>query len=446
MKNYLRIGCFILLLFTLSVSAVAQENQAMINSSDLLQQIESGEDVFIEGKTIKGKLNLSEGNFPLNEDGLYIIKSEIEFISSDFNNKMDFSNALFEKNVRFRNCKFNDEVQFKDAIFMQIADFRETTYLTDVDFSQVIFENRALFDSTSIHHADFNKTIFKGFANFGNTIFRSGVDFYNVNFTNGSRFQGTTLDGLSEFKNTNFVEDVDFIYLKSNYVLVFNNVTFYGDVIFRGDFLISEVYFIDVNFKGKADFHSASFNVLSFPNTTFSSISLTDTEYNEMYVKWESIKDNLIFNGPAYLKLRNNFNNLEQYEDADDVYYQYRVELRKKQGFLDSVPELFMEVICGYGVKPEKPLFLSVFLIIGFSIHYFGGITNFINSLKKPNENYRNYRKAFIASLGAFLTNSGYENENLKYRHSFAIAVEKVLGWLILTLFIVTLTNVMVRP
>ncbi len=52
-----------------------------------------------------------------------------------------------------------------------------------------------------------------------------------------------------------------------------------------------------------------------------SSIHIKDFDFNRIVVRWNSIKEHILFNGSLYLTLTRNFGNLEQFEDLDDCYY-----------------------------------------------------------------------------------------------------------------------------
>ena len=71
--------------------------------------------------------------------------------------------------------------------------------------------------------------------------------------------------------------------------------------------------------KGEIDFRDAQFN---------KNFDLRGARFTHFVVSWSSIKNRLVYDGPVFLALINSFKISEQFEDADDCYYQYR---RKSQ-------------------------------------------------------------------------------------------------------------------
>lgn len=165
-----------------------------------------------------------------------------------------------------------------------------------------------------------------------------------------------------------------------------------------------------------------------------------------MNVEWYTLKDALVYDGITYIKLIKNFREIEQFEDADAAYYQYR-QLRQadKEWSFSKLMDVLSGVSCGYGVKPGYPLIWGFILIIVFALVYKLG--NGIKRLKlKENGDSRvSFWDALYFSLVTFTT-VGYGDWYPEDRYRKFVVMEGVLGWLLLTLFIVTLANVMIRP
>ena len=154
----------------------------------------------------------------------------------------------------------------------------------------------------------------------------------------------------------------------------------------------------------------------------------------------------LAYNGPAYIELIKNFRGMEQFEDADAVYYQYRrLSQKNKKWSFSKLMDVVAGVSCGYGVKPGYPLICGFILIVLFALVYKLG--NGIKRLKlKENGDSRvSFWDAFYFSLVTFTT-VGYGDWYPEDRYRKFVMIEGVLGWLLLALFIVTLANVMIRP
>ena len=188
-----------------------------------------------------------------------------------------------------------------------------------------------------------------------------------------------------------------------------------------------------------------------------------------MKVEWASLKDALIFNGPTYIKLIKNFREMEQFGDADDAYYQYRRQSQADKKWSSSkLEDIFIWLSCGYGVRPWNAPAWGVIIIFIFSLIYMPGTLNFwpftlrycpftlfdwlresgIRRLKEGGEDYEqdtSFCDAFYFSVTTFTTLS-YGDWHPKNYYRVLAAIEGLLGWLTLALFLVTLANVMIRP
>ena len=94
--------------------------------------------------------------------------------------------------------------------------------------------------------------------------------------------------------------------------------------------------------------------------------------------------------------------------------------------------DLFMCFICGYGVRPFNTLFASSVAVLLFTLFYMKcSELNFFDSL-----------------YFSFATFIGFGNDYWKPKSNFRkyVLFERLLGWLALGLFVVTLTKVMIRP
>lgn len=552
-----------LITFLFSTSSFAQpDNSQEVNSSDILKQIENGEDVYISNSLIKGKLNLSSANLSkIEESGLKIVRSQITIENSRFEEVVDFSNTLFENEIEFLNCTFGmadfnkshfkqdvdfgrstfGECDFSEVVFYKKADFREI-YSFKSNFENSIFNGHTLFgDSTLVwtkfHHViftnlssfqfvtfrgsgDFRKSTFSKSTNFQHVNFDNYVDFtdstfngstqfYVVNFGSDAVFTNTTFNGLTKFISSNFDDYVDFTdstfngstqFYSANFGsdTDFINTTFLDEVDFSKSVFIGDADFYNAIFKKHADFKRVEFNNVNFINTKFKEVSFFNADFSKMFVKWDAIKDSLIFDGQFYLKLRENFIKLEDDDVSDDVYYEYRKNMGADKANIDWFLDRAVLFICGYGVKPLHSLGTGFIVVLGFAGYYYCrehwmsrrlhgkqifrnilmclicaakriiaycimllvGIIRFfhcsdrlsslISDIFKKNDKSINKGfckdccDAFWFSIGIFI-GSDYESSYSKNSYQKAVMLEKIIGSLIFTLFVVTLTNVLIR-
>ena len=132
-------------------------------------------------------------------------------------------------------------------------------------------------------------------------------------------------------------------------------------------------------FGDSACFEEMTFtDTVDFSGTQFKEVTLDGTDFEEMRVSWNSLGNTLVFDGPTYVKLIQNFRNLEQFEDADTAYFQYRKHCQAEKSWIpfskggSKWNDIMMWFICGYGVKPFRAFYLGGLIILLFSFIYRG--------------------------------------------------------------------------
>jgi len=108
---------------------------------------------------------------------------------------------------------------------------------------------------------------------------------------------------------------------------------------------------------------------------------------------------------------------------------------------------------CGYGVKPFRAFGFGGGIVLLFSLFYWKGngisrLKDEKDSMKENNESEiqkTTFSDAFYFSMVTFAT-IGYGDWYPKDNFRKWVMFEGFLGWLTLGLFLVTLTNVMIRP
>ena len=153
------------------------------------------------------------------------------------------------------------------------------------------------------------------------------------------------------------------------------------------------------------------------------------------------------FNGSVYLTLIRNFRNLEQFEDQDDCYYQYRTEKQARSPKI--FPKLFDRlawISCGYGVRPSHTILLSVAIILLFMGIFWAG-----DALKSDGPEVHEQDKVIVSLNDAFYFSSMQflgktpKNFSITEGYEFLTVMETLMGWLLMALFLVTLSRVMLR-
>jgi len=435
----LLLGIVVLLM---STSAQAKEHKE-VNATYILEKIEKGKNISLEDARITGELNLSKIELitlPIArskqeimycglEEELKIVESNIIIRDSVFERDVDFSNTEFRKDIEFFGTSFSSRNFFRGANFAGDANFEDANFAGNADFQNTNFTGNAYFRDAN----------FAGNANFEDANFAGDADFYHANFAGNAGFWYANFAGFANFNHANFAGNSDFYHAN----FAGNSVFWYTN--FRGN-----AYFTDTNFRGNATFFSTEFDEVSFIWTTFTNVSLNETDYNKMNVEWSTLKDALVFDGATYIKLIKNFREIEQFEEADDATYKYRrLSQANKKWSGSKLKDVVAWASCGYGVKPEYPLIWAFILIMIFTLVYWWG-----KGIKRLKENdgdksrvprWAAFYNAFYFSVVTFTT-VGYGDWYPEDRYRIVVMIEGVLGWLLLALFIVTLANVMIRP
>jgi uncharacterized protein YjbI with pentapeptide repeats len=318
----------------------------------------------------------------------------------------------------------------------------------------VEYENVIIYGDLDLHRLDlpFNKNklkIIKSIIKIEYSVIKGDVFFDHSAFLGLVDFDGTTFTKAANFSGSHFQEDAGF-----------------SDAQFQGEANFSRANFaIDANFSrakfNDADFGRAMFEkyfhlanakvyTLNLSDAIFSegsSIHLKDFNFNRIAVRWNSIKEHIPYNGSVYLTLTRNFRNQEQFEDQDDCYYQYRKEKQARSH--RTFPMLFDRlawISCGYGVRPSHTILLSVAIILLFAGIYMAG-----NTLQPDGGETHLQDRANISLNDAFYFSSmeflGKSPQNFSIIEGYEVltVVETLMGWLLMALFLVTLSRVMLR-
>ena len=361
----------VLVVLVMSAGVQAQELRE-VPASEILAQIQAGEDVNYANVRVTGVLDLSKIELETVptareewqieywdvEEELKIVESKITIINSVFGNTTDFSNAQFKKPVDFHGFPGTSSLGISDftgASFDGGADFGHVRFSDGADFEHVSFGGYANFRGVSFDgDADFHGASFDDYANFWGAIFSGDADFRDVSFGGcadfgdktlldnvrycGARvidrpyffggssrfirnpylFDATRFIGNASFTDASFSDDADFRGVSfSSYAdfsgaifsddADFQSVRFSCDAEFHGASFDGDADFWGVNFDGDAIFNSAEFNNVILSDTTFTKVSLHRIDFKSMEVEWSSLKDALVFDGPAYIKLIKNW-------------------------------------------------------------------------------------------------------------------------------------------
>jgi len=216
------------------------------------------------------------------------------------------------------------------------------------------------------------------------------------------------------------------------------------------------------------------FNVIYFPNTKFTRVSFYDADFNVMRVSWSSLENALVYDGATYSKLIKNFRYLEQFDDADNAYYRNKQMSQAKKSGTSWLVDEIVKLTIGYGVRPFNAIICGILIVLGFSLiymilgmSYFDAIESswitFVMGYNREMVESDEFTKGHEDSYRILMRWLIPAFHNQKLCEVFSILkrwlgwltrsneakiymiIEGLMGWIILSLFIVTLTNVIIR-
>ena len=249
---------------------------------------------------------------PIDAKGLSF-KNSLSFITCTFNQKVDFSNSIFnatciEKNVAFKKSTFKSYVLFNEVCFKTHVDFSETTFEKGVVFNQASF----LIEETETNYIEVNfiGTIFKDKARFPNITFEAIVDFSYAVFENEVYFWNTTFASVVHFDEVKFKNTCDFSTAKFLVIqkkeeperILFEDITFEGVVNFNDVEFESCIFIRNSVFKNKVDFNNAKFSASPYANNFYNVVFESDIWFSDTIFETVALFEKCKYKGKAYMQ------------------------------------------------------------------------------------------------------------------------------------------------
>jgi len=439
----------------------------------------------IRDSTIQGNVNFNPIYF----------NDTVEFKNVTFEGSTSFYNATFNKQPDFQKSSFKDLADFSHATFNGGAHFFETKFnearFWNATFNKPTFFHfstvygDAVFDNTFFNKsADFTHFVVERDATFDNATFNDSVDFNLSTFNELAWFKDANFNGSADFLGVNFNGRVNFEDTKFNAPVNFIQATFSDTTVFQNTVFNTAAYFILARFKDRTYFTGAVFN----DSVDFSEADIFQT----MKINWNQLDGKLVYNDYFYQVLIRNFETLGQSDDWRDAYYEYHVERGKRidtssiRGLIRKVADCLLYIFCGYGVKPSRPLGLAFVFILSFAGIYWAikvedrwkklcefvkekwkRLLDFIKGPimskedEKPDadssledrkkglwERFKDWLLCALPfiylSVGIFTTLGLLDSKKIVEDHqpwfSIFVILEVFLGWILMTLFVISLT------
>lgn len=389
-----------------------REVNTTVKADDILKHIENGEDIYLQDCRIVGELDVSKINLITIPNPNFknpdhdLNKSDKEFLLDLALYSQNENYLVIKKNITIKNSIIEDKLNFSNVLFVNSVNFQGTNFN---------------------YYPEFRNIVFHGPADFQYSKFNSYADFYGTKFSNKTDFRSTTFNNDTDFNSCFFYDPVNFDYANFN-----------GDAYFMITFFLNSSSFMYTNFKGSvnfvwtifdapADFRFTKFN----PSAAFTGPATTENittsaESCEFFTKY--------------------FKSEARYEDADNIYYNYRKNNQNEKDWTNPTKwtDILVQLICGYGLRPFNVLYFGGFLILLFSIIYFKGQGISKLSDKTEQKSRVLFWDALYFSISTFTTLGSVDwYPEDKYRKW--VTFEGLLGWVMLGIFMATLTNVIIR-
>ena len=497
-----------------SENSIQFENR-QIDSDIIIKAVTEGKNIYLANCIIVNELNLDydslRHDYPSSQQYL-IVSSTVSIDNCVFSEHVHFDKILFKEPIKLLNCEFKKTFalnfcMFASGLFLGEIDKYDgesvSIFLEDVtlyecrikggfDCTNCIFKKSFLFNSCYVGKGDMYYRIG---ASFRGVLFQGKASFAFSNFETYTRFSGGIIGpGMrrltskscefwneASFREVKFLDEVWFSRVLFREKVIFSGAVFKAPTYFYGAIFFKDVdfnptppginppyatkflgpsFFDNVSFRQSADFTAAVFaNDICFSNVS---------EFLRLEINWNALKNQLLYDERFYTALIRNYKFLGQFEFADGAFHQYR-KSRRKLNYQWYNPQraleyIFLDLSCGYGVKPHRTIFFGLFIILLFSLLYIrkGALEERrreddkrTSSSLETNRILTRIATAIYFSVNTFST-VGYgdwypsaeyftifSKRIIRYR-SIAV-IEGVIGWLVLSLFIVSLAKVWLR-
>ena len=479
------------LLLVVGISEGASDSREVVQASEILAKIERGEPVEYDDVIVEGDLYLSSLDLPTERverteyeikffgltEEVKVVKSPITITNSEIHGNVSFGDTIFLKQVIFGGTViyFHQEpglhgkqpimfslIADSQTLFSGYASFNGALFNGDADFTFAKFSGYASFNGALFNgDADFTFAEFSGDADFSGALFTRNANFWRAEFSGDASFLRAKFSGHTDFWGAKFNGDADFTYAEFSGHVYFSEALFNDDADFTfaefssdadftgalfSDKLSSKMNFGSASFGGNATFVDTQFSQYAdFREARFNnSLNLTHARFDRLELRWGSIEKHLNCDDTAYMALIKNYDNLAWFEDADNCLYDYREWRRENSEFgITKLLDYAALVSCGYGVKPRRPLILGLIMVMVCAVYY--RRTKAIKRHEKEGDHQEaNIWDAFYFSMMTFTT-VGYGDWYPLDEHRKLVMFEGIVGWLTLSLFLVTLANVVIR-
>jgi hypothetical protein len=283
-----------------------------------------------------------------------------------------------------------------------------------------------------------------------------------IQITNSVFYGGVLIAWCHFLKQVRFVDDsfkteILFVSNICNDWIIFARDVFSENALIWADTFNERAGFEEITFSKDAIFAENVFKKgVNFRETEFKQeVDFSFSEFKNIYVTWDQLDGHLVFYPPFHYELIRHFEEQRQLDDADGAYLFLKDHERMEKRWYVRYPEYwFIQQTCGYGVEPLLPFRAGLVVVALFAIPYY------LIKIREPKWALGAGLKricikawnAFYFSLNTFVNGAPIEwtpedtrSSKRHYLFRILITVERIFGWILLVLFVVTLTRKFIR-
>ena len=387
--------------------------------------------------TISGKVNL-QGNFPNEIKLVGCAAKQLQIHASQLGSNLTFAKCEL-KRARFENLVVEGDLDLRGCDLYR------------VDFIKCEIKGKVRLDLVSSFQA---------------------IRFTQCKFHGQFRLWDGRFHDWVEFTKCQFHDKADFRNFHADEGFVAKDCQFEDDMLFRGSTVCKKLEFSGSRFDAITDFSKAKLRDVTYledieqgPNHRF---AFQNALFNRVLIRSSQLKGRLnseetgefLIAAEEYGLLKQNFQNLNRYDEEDLAFYRFKVNKRRSRKtswlrpwtklttFLEC---LFLDLGCGYGAKPFRAVSSALLLMTVFAAIYaleidrFDEITPPIADLAVDHPANRGLF-GVVTSVSVFT--AGFTGEHLKNAHGWVLiplAIEALLGTLLWGLFIVAFSRKVIR-
>ncbi|MEK7482782.1 MAG: thioredoxin family protein [Planctomycetota bacterium] len=381
---------------------INEHKYRVLSEAVVLDNLEKGiemENVYVSRisapqKTFSNKISMKSS---------YVV--EADFTESTFEHHLTFSGTAFEEKPIFAKTKFLKDANFKGCFFARGGDFKSIRCDKEFHMNGLIskgyvtfqagdFRGRSIFTRADFEtESNFLEARFKDHASFSEAHFGGRATFEKLRFSKEVSFSNSTFGFTTMFKSTEFVGECKFLNVVFEGSVWFSHCKFQDNMSFKGSTFRAEGVFNAAKFEKMAEFEGVAgdrfISFLQVVPSAETSFIFSNTSMNKITIHRETLENHISYHKEENWKkaqkeyglLKNNFNEINEYEDEDWAYlwekrcerYQVPVSWRHpKDTLMKFVNWLVLDIVCGYGTKPINTLFSAATIIFSFALFYWG--------------------------------------------------------------------------